>query len=88
MSEGKDEIFDPAYQPPKLHLGADGHLAPVEKVVMDPMMLKVADAVGVSSTTRHMRFSGASKEDKLSAQIRKSEQMMEKQRVMQDKLRQ
>jgi len=87
LSDGKDEIFDPAYSPPKLHLGADGQLAPVEKVEVDPIMLKVADALSCGGSGRHMRFGGASKEEKLAAQIRKSEQLMEKQKIVQDKLK-
>jgi hypothetical protein len=87
LSDGKDEIFDPTYSPTKLHFGADGQVAPVEKVEVDPMMLKVAGAVASGGSGRHMRFGGASKEDKLAAQIRKSEQLMEKQKFMQDKLK-
>ena len=78
MSDGKDEIFDPAYKPPKMHLGADGQLAPTEKVEVDPMLIKVAEAVVAGGSGRHVRFGGASKEDRLAMQIRKSEQMMEK----------
>ena len=87
MSDGKDEIFDPAYKPPKLHLDADGQLAPAVKVEVDPMMMKVAEAVVSGGSGRHMRFGGASKEDKLAMQIRKSEQAMEKQKVVQKKLK-
>ena len=78
MSDGKDEIFDPAYCPPKLHLGSDGQLVPVDKVEIDPIMQKVADALVSNGSGRHMRFGGPSKEDKLANQIRKSEQLMEK----------
>jgi len=65
LSDGKDEIFDPAYSPPKLLLGADGQLAPVEKIDVDPIMQKVADAIVTGGGGRHMRFGTASKEDKL-----------------------
>ena len=65
LSDGKDEIFDPTYKPPKLYLGADGQLAAVEKVEVDPMMLKVADAVVSGGGGRHMRFGVSSKEEKL-----------------------
>ena len=65
LSDGKDEIFDPEYSPPKLLLGADGQLAPVEKIDVDPIMQKVADAIVTGGGGRHMRFGAASKEDKL-----------------------
>jgi len=88
LSDGKDEIFEPAYSPPKLHLGADGHLAPVEKVDIDPVMQKVADALVSNGSGRHMRFGQTSKEEKLAVQIRKSEQLIEKQKLAQEKLKQ
>ena len=65
LSDGKDEIFDPTYKPPKLQFGADGQMAPGEKIEVDPMMLKVADAVVSGGSGRHMRFGVASKEEKL-----------------------
>ena len=65
LSDGKDEIFDPTYKPPKLQFGADGQMVPVEKVELDPMMLKVAEAVVTGGSGRHMRFGVTSKEEKL-----------------------
>jgi len=65
LSDGKDEIFDPAYSPPKLLLGADGQLAPVEKIEVDPIMQKVAEAIVTGGGGRHMRFGATSKEEKL-----------------------
>ena len=40
-------------------------MAPAEKVELDPMMLKVAEAVVTGGSGRHMRFRVASKEEKL-----------------------
>ena len=51
-------------------------------------MQKVADSLVSSDGGRHVRFGGPSKEDRLAMQIRKSEQLIEKQRAAQEKLKQ
>ena len=51
-------------------------------------MQKVADSLISRQGERHMRFGGPTKEDKLAMQIRKSEQLIEKQKAAQEKLKQ
>ena len=87
LSAGKDEIFDPQFSPAKLQIPADGNLISAPRVEVDPMMQKVADSLVSSDGGRHVRFGGPTKEDKLAMQIRKSEQLIEKQRAVQEKLK-
>ena len=55
---------------------------------IDPVYLRTAESLVSRDGGRALLFSGPSKEDKLAMQIIKSEQMISKQKLVQDKLKQ